>query len=188
MPFPPVACKVLKADICCQIFGILQQRVSYLFQHHHAISYIIFFFSSLGKCILGFHLCLKQYFALHLQSAVYQNLLNTLGCEHSPAGAPQTPQSSEVKQLKHLTIFYFSPPILDYPLLNLSLLFVCVCVCVIFVVKKAKAAPSLMAESGPLPANRGLQTFAKASKHSSPTPLFLCPLFFLCLVFLFFSV
>lgn len=53
--------------------------------------------------------------------------------------------------------FIFSP-ILDYPLLNFSLLFVCVyvCVCVVFVVKKAKAAPSLMAESGPLPANRGL--------------------------------
>lgn len=51
----------------------------------------------------------------------------------------------------------------------------CVCARVSFVVKKAKAAPSLMAESGPLPANRGLYTFAKASRHSHPTPLLFIP-------------
>ena len=51
----------------------------------------------------------------------------------------------------------------------------CVCARVSFVVKKAKAAPSLMAESGPLPANRGLFTFEKASRHSHLTPLLFVP-------------
>lgn len=51
----------------------------------------------------------------------------------------------------------------------------CVCARVSFVVKKAKAAPSLTADSGPLPANRGIFTFAKASRHSHPTPPLFVP-------------
>lgn len=68
----------------------------------------------------------------------------------------------EREKKTHQCCILFSPPSLDYPLLNLSLLFVCMCVrvCVIFVVKKGKAAPSLMGESGPLPANRELYTFS----------------------------
>lgn len=71
-------------------------------------------------------------------------------------------------------ILFFSPHIGLSSIKLLSVICVCVFVCVIFVVKKVKAAPSLMTESGPLPANRGLFTFAKASKAFSPHPTSFC--------------
>lgn len=62
---------------------------------------------------------------------------------------------------------------LHFPLLNFSLLFVCcVYVCVIFVVKKA--LPSLMAQSAPLPANRGtLGIWKRPASIQAPTLSFL---------------
>lgn len=96
-------------------------------------------------------------------------------CRH-----PRVLNQSRISTIPYV---HFSP-ILDYPLLNLSLLFVCVCVCVCtcgFCSEEGKSNPLV---DGRLPANRELQTFAKASKRSSPTPLF-CPLFCLCLDFLF---
>lgn len=128
-------------------------------------------------------------------STVYQGLLQGLGLApteraeqaqtHGQTDAPpQKKAEMNLHVYKNLTMLFIFSPILDYPLLNFSLLFVCVICCS---GEGKSRAPSLMAESGPLPANRGLQAFTKGQQAFKQPPQTLLSLFSCVLSSLFLS-